>query len=70
MFKQYVELSGDFKDVGKKVDRQVIWDEKQKGWLVARMSKKGFSNVKVTDEPVAEWYVSALCCSIASSVAT
>ena len=60
MFKHFVVLCEDFKRVGKKVDGKVVWDEKQRRWLVDRMKKNGFTNREVTDKPVAEWDVSAL----------
>ena len=65
MFKQYVVLCEEFKDVGKKVDGNVVWDEKQKSWLVARMkSKANYSNKIVTASHVADWDASALCAAL------
>ena len=62
MFEQYVVLCEDFKKhLSKKDDDKVVWNEKQKDWLVARMKKKvNFVDKKATSSPVAEWEVSAL----------
>lgn len=66
MFKFYVEACKDFKKhLGKKDDDKVVWDEKQKNWLVKRMKTKvNFTNKTLTDTPVAEWDVSALCAAL------
>lgn len=51
--------------VGKKVDGKVVWDDKQRDWLAKRMKRKvNFTNKTVTDKPVAEWDVSALCSAL------
>ena len=68
MFEQYVVLCKDFKKhLGKEDDDKVVWNEKhKKGWLVPRMKQKpvNFDNKVVTDSPVAEWDVSALCAAL------
>ena len=64
MFKYFVVLCEDFKSIGKKVDGKVVWDDKQRPWLVARMKKKANFTNKVTDQPVEEWDVSALCAAL------
>ena len=65
IFKLYVVLCKDFKHVGKKVDGKVVWDEKQKEWLVGRMKRNAnYTNMKVEASPVAEWDVSALCTAV------
>ena len=67
MFEQYVVLCKDFKKhLGKEEDDKVVWNEKQKGWLVPRMKQKpaNFTNKEVTDGPVAEWDVCALCAAL------
>lgn len=61
MFKQYVVVCKDFETVGPKVDDKVIWSEKQKAWLVARMKKvMNFSCSEMTEKAVEEWDASAL----------
>ena len=66
MFEHYVVLCEDFKKhLGKEEDDKVVWNEKQKDWLVARMKKKmKFVDKKATSSPVAEWEVSALCAAL------
>ena len=65
MFKQYVVKCEAFEKVGKKVDGKVVWDEKQKSWLLARMKKKvNFENQKVANSRVAEWDVASLCAAL------
>ena len=59
IFKQYVVLCEDFKGVGKKVDGKLVWDEKQKDWLVARMRKQSKTKKKKKGSRVAERNVSA-----------
>ena len=61
MFKHFVVLCEDFKGVGKTVEGKVVWDEKQRSWLVARMKHKvNFTSKGLADQPVEEWDVSAL----------